>query len=336
MFQKILLVLSLFIFPLGTWAKDIVIYHTTDTHGRYFSQTDAEGNQYAGFARLATLLKDTKQSYLLLDSGNFMSGSEMANFSRGMYSIDLMNRIGYKAITIGNHDTDFGEEGLSNILAHFRGDVLAMNMPDINMPYNMYKVGGIKVGVIGVAMNNADFIKINNAPTADDFEKLIQTLKDNGAEVIIILAHDTVLDDENTPENQKSNIFQAIKDTASFGELSLVLGGHSHNPTLVGRITNKDGKGPWVLQSTPYLEAVTKIVIHKNKGKITIDEPEFIKLEGKEDKKINKYLDLIQQTVKDVSATPVNETETAEEPAAQTSQKEVKEAKPEQKNNTKK
>lgn len=324
MFQRILLFLSLFIFSVAAEAKEIVIYHTTDIYGSFAGQTDEEGNQYGGFARLAALIKETKQPYLLLDSGDF--NSNQAVFSEGAYTIDLMNKVGYNAITLGNHDAAFNSEGLADVLSNFHGDILAMNVTGINMPKkqikenNIYKVGGIKVGVIGVARGDSDSdVKINTPSTAD-FEEQIQTLKGNGAEVIIILAHDSMLNKENIPENKKSNILQSIINTASFGELSLMLGGHALTPVLVGRLTNKDTKGPWILESAPYLQSVTKIVIDKDKktGKISVKEPQFIKLNGKEDKKIKRYVDLIVGVQKATENTE-EETVTEQEIPANTS-----------------
>ena len=304
MFKKIILLFSILILTVSVWAKDIIIYHTTDIHGHYFSRQDKQGKDFGGFARFAGILKDTKQPYLLLDSGDFSSGSYEANISGGKYSIDLMNKTGYTALTIGNHDSDFGDEGLGKMLSGFRGDILAMNVSDFNIPkkqvkpHAIYKVGGIKVGVIGVAMDGSGSgrIKIVNSPSVQDFEDQIQELKEKGSEVIIILAHDSLLSNDEISIDKKSNILENISQTPSLGYVSLVLGGHAHTQALLGQITNMEGKGPWVLEDGPYLESISKTIIHKDKktGKITVKEPEFIRLEGKEDKKINKYLNTIQ------------------------------------------
>ena len=155
MYKKIFLFTSLILLISGVWAKDIIIYHTTDMHGHYFSRADKNGQQTGGFARLVALLKNTEQPYLLLDSGDFSSGSYEANMSGGKYSTELMNRAGYAALTIGNHDSDFGDKGLSDMLATFKGDVLAMNISGLHLPKNklkhhaIYKVNGMEAGPSG-------------------------------------------------------------------------------------------------------------------------------------------------------------------------------------------
>ena len=301
-----LLFISLLLLISGTWAKEIVIYHTTDMHGHYFSRADKNGNDIGGFARLATVLKNTPQPYLLLDSGDFSSGSYEANLSGGKYSTDLMNMVGYTALTIGNHDSDFGDAGLSKMLADFKGDILAMNMSDLHIPnknikpHAIYKVDGIKVGVIGVAMDGSgsERMKIVNAPSTKDYEKQIRALKRKGAKVIIVLAHDSMLAGDNVSKDKRTNILIPIEQAKNFGDVSLMLGGHAHTQTLVGKITDEEGRGPWVLESGPYMGSVTKIVINKDDrtGEITINQPEFIILDGEEDSNVKSYLDSIRNT----------------------------------------
>lgn len=290
----------------GLWAKNIVIYHTSDIQGHYFSTNNHDGNPYGGFARLATVLKDTKTPFLLLDSGDFSSGSYEANISDGKYSIDLMNRMGYTALTIGNHDTDFGDNGLGDMLSSFEGDVLAMNVSVLQIPnkpikgHALYTVGGIKVGVIGVAREGAgvERMQVVNVPTAEEFESNITALKEKGAEVIVVIAHDSMIEDSTISVDKRSNILTPLKQAPSFKDVDLVLGGHAHTQTVPRKIVNENGEGPWVLEDESYLRSISATVISKNSwsGKITVKEPKFITLNGKEDPETKKYLDSIRST----------------------------------------
>lgn len=304
--KRIFLLISLLLLISGIQAKEIVVYHTTDMHGHYFSRNDKDNNPFGGFARLKTLLNNTPQPYLLLDSGDFSSGSYEANLSGGKYSVNLMNKMGYKALTIGNHDSDFGDKGLGKMLSGFKGDVLAMNMYDFRIPgkkvkpHAIYKINGIKVGVIGIAMDGSgsERMKIVNAPKTEEFENEIKTLKRKGANVIIVLTHDSLLSGDNISKDKKTNILAPMEQAQNFGDVSLMLGGHAHTQTLVGKITDAEGRGPWILESGPYIGNVTKIVINKDDktGEITVNKPEFIKLDGPEDPKIKAYLDSIRVT----------------------------------------
>ena len=286
------------------WAKDIVIYHTSDIHGQYFGKTDDNGKPYGGFARLASVLKNTKKPFLLLDSGDYSSGSYEANISDGKYSVDLMNRMGYTALTIGNHDTDFGDVGLGNMLSGFNGDVLAMNVSVFQIPnkplkkHALYNIGGIKVGVIGVAMDGAGTERMNvvNAPTPEEFEVNISELKKEGAEVIIVIAHDSLIEDSAVSVDKRSNILKPIQQAPSFSDVDLILGGHAHTQTAPRKITDEDGNGPWVLEDTSYLKSMSATVISKNKKGITVHEPTFINLDGEEDPETKEFLSTIRST----------------------------------------
>lgn len=303
--KKIAGMLCALFLAVGLYAKDIVIYHTTDMHGHYFSREDKNGQPYGGFARLASLLKNTQEPYLLLDGGDFSSGSYEANKSAGKYSTDLMNLTGYAALTVGNHDSDFGDKGLSQMLGDFKGDILAMNMSNLSIsnkiikPYEVYDVGGLKVGVIGVAMDGSGMerMKIVNAPSPEAFETQIQAVKKKGAQVIVLLAHDSMLTDDAISRDKRTNILEPIQQAPSFAEIGLMLGGHAHTQQLVGKL-GADGKGPWVLEGGPYMGSVSKTVIHQDDqtGEITVKQPQFIKLTGAESADIQAYLNSIRET----------------------------------------
>ncbi len=304
MSRKIFILTSLILLVSAVSAKEIVVYHTSDMHGHYFSREDKQGNQFGGFARLASLLQSTPQKFILLDSGDFSSGSYEANLSGGKYSITLMNKMGYTATTIGNHDSDFGDIGMGKMLEGFKGDILAMNLFNLEIPgkkvkpHEIYNVEGIKIGVIGVAMDGygLEKMKIVNTFTTQDFEDEISAVKKEGAQVIIVLAHDSMLEQSNISVDKRTKILEPIKHAPSLKDVSLLLGGHAHMQTLIGKLNTPEGLGPWVIESGPYMESVSKVVISQNDktGEITIHQPEFIRLDGAEDPEIKAYLKSIR------------------------------------------
>ncbi len=304
MIKKCSLGLVLLLCACVLWAKDIIIYHTTDMHGQYFGTTDKAGNPVGGFARLSNVLKNAPKPFLLLDSGDFSSGSHEANISNGKYSIDLMNRMKYTALTIGNHDSDFGDKGLGKMLSRFKGDVLAMNVANLPMtgksvkPHALYNVKGIKVGVIGVAMDGSgsEQMGIRNTPSTEEFEAQIQALKQKGAEVIVVLTHDSLITDGTVSVDKRSNILGTLEKAPSFSQIDLLLGGHAHTQTAPTRLAGADGKGPWALEDDAYLKSISATVVHKDDktGQITVNQPYFIKLDGAEDPAVKRYLNSIR------------------------------------------
>ena len=109
--KKILAVLA-FVFAClwGTaFAADfshLVILHTNDTHGY-----DQRADGVNGMATVAALKKDYEAKgykVLLVDAGDAIQDNNLVNFSKGKTAIDFMNAVGYDAMTIGNHEFDWG------------------------------------------------------------------------------------------------------------------------------------------------------------------------------------------------------------------------------------
>ena len=141
--------LALFIFlvlPGVLGAETVDIYHTSDVHGFYFPRENG-GKQIGGFALLAGYLNGQKKPYLLLDSGDFASGTYEAKKTGGNLSILFMNELNYDAATIGNHENDFKKDNLLKNMQTAKFDLLAANMYDTNSgtlmkgvkPFKVYK-----------------------------------------------------------------------------------------------------------------------------------------------------------------------------------------------------
>ena len=87
--------------------EDIIILHTNDVH--------CELNEYIGYDGLMLYKKDLQKKYrniLTVDAGDHIQGNSYGYFSKGIDIINIMNKIGYDVVTIGNHEFDYGLEGL--------------------------------------------------------------------------------------------------------------------------------------------------------------------------------------------------------------------------------
>ena len=111
--KKILAVLALVFACLwGTaFAADfshLVILHTNDTHGY-----DQRADGVNGMATVAALKEDYEAKgykVLLVDAGDAIQDNNLVNFSKGKTAIDFMNAVGYDAMTLGNHEFDYGSD----------------------------------------------------------------------------------------------------------------------------------------------------------------------------------------------------------------------------------
>lgn len=111
-------------------AQDITVLFTHDLHSHFLPGVDKDGNEYGGYARLATAINEQKQKHpnaLLVDGGDFSMGSLFQTaFATSATELRLMGAMGYDVTTFGNHEFDYLPKGLMNMLsaAKTSGDVL--------------------------------------------------------------------------------------------------------------------------------------------------------------------------------------------------------------------
>lgn len=221
-------------------AKTIVIYHTSDIHG-WYSPVKSSSGSVGGYAALSALAKKDPLPYIFLDSGDWFQGTPEGNLTKGMASITLMNKLGYKAATAGNHDYDYGPENIKRLIAAAKFPVLGANVydnatharVDYLKPYVMVEVGGVKVGIIGLLTEKtavsvlAKYVSgISFHDKAAEAAALAPELKRQGADAVIVLTHSGFpRNHAGQPAEDDGNL--AIARAAR--DVVLVLGGHSHN-----------------------------------------------------------------------------------------------------------
>ena len=64
-------------------------------------------------------LKNKEKPDLVLDSGDAFQGLPVSNHSKGEEMAKAMNKVGYDAMTIGNHEFDFGYNQLLKLQNSF-------------------------------------------------------------------------------------------------------------------------------------------------------------------------------------------------------------------------
>ena len=138
------LVLSLVIFGVSTEiaAADyrLTILHTNDFHARFepISKYDsacgvtdnAEGKCFGGSARLVTAIELARQrnpNSILVDGGDQFQGTLFYTYYKGRLAAEMMNKLGYDAMTVGNHEFDDGPEVLSGFIDAVTFPVLMSN-----------------------------------------------------------------------------------------------------------------------------------------------------------------------------------------------------------------
>lgn len=254
--MKKLLLILLLLFPLVVSSKTLVIFHTSDTHGFFYPQ-----NKIGGFAALKNVINHEKKPFLLLDSGDFANGTAEAKFSRGAKAVQLMNAVGYSAVTIGNHEFDFKDAGITALIQESKFSILAANLrekatgllPAGVQAARVFNVDGIKVAVIGLANNHPSqptqkytFIKPLTA-----LSKALQEVEKQDPAVVIVIVHDSFVDYQHDSLPYMGQIAKHFP-----GRVQVVLGGHAH------KIVNEYLESTLYVESGEHLEAVSKITVN--------------------------------------------------------------------------
>lgn len=227
--KKIIIFVGFLCMAFAVWAGEVKVFHTSDVHGFYFPTT-VKGQTLGGFATFAGYLENQKKPYLLLDSGDYTSGTYEAKKSKGAYSVDFINKLGYNAVTLGNHENDFKEDTLLKNNAALKADLLVLNAEDRQTkkypahvkPYAFYDINGYKIAVIGVGKefsSESKYIKIRKPRKL--LKKAVAAVKAQNPDAIILLIHDSAQDDKHEGSYTTINLTQGLG-------IDLVLGGHAH------------------------------------------------------------------------------------------------------------
>ena len=168
-------------------ALSLTILHTNDFHSRIqpIDQRDgpcpepveaeaaAEGADapppapcFGGSARLATAIAEQRAGIegsgghtLLVDGGDQFQGSLFYTYYKGQAAAEMMNRLGYDAMTVGNHEFDDGPEVLRGFMDAVEFPVLLANadvsgepsLAPVLKPSIVVQKGESRVGLIGIA-----------------------------------------------------------------------------------------------------------------------------------------------------------------------------------------
>ena len=116
-----------------------------------------------GIAELATLvgsLRETSETFFLFDAGDIFTGT-LAQRTQGAVSFDVMGRMDYDAMVIGNHEFEYGWEVLAEQKNRVAFPVLGANLfyrgteHPFAQPWVIIERDGVRVGVIGVMGQDA-------------------------------------------------------------------------------------------------------------------------------------------------------------------------------------
>ena len=149
-------------------AERLVILSTNDTH----SQIVPDAANQGGILRRRALvdsIRGAEKNVLLLDAGDDVQGQMYFTLFKGEVEYEMMNRMGYDAATIGNHEFDNGIESLADNYRRVEFPVINANyglketaLSDLVKPYIIRNFHGKRFAVIGVGANPDRLVIANN------------------------------------------------------------------------------------------------------------------------------------------------------------------------------
>lgn len=244
------------------------ILHTNDEHSALIPAPMANpATALGGMSRLATELSRWRERkaaqnepLFVVSAGDFSTGTPFnwLIFDGKSPELDLMLKLRYDLVVLGNHEFDYGPEKLAEYLARVGYPAKAAETPllsaNIRIPegHPLGAMGitahhievlpsGVKVGFFGLMGKDAADVAPNKTPVefdpiAEVAREQIRLLKEQGVEIFIAVTHSGVDEDKEL--------------AAAVPELHLIVGGHSHTlipePLQIGKT--------WIVQAGALLQ----------------------------------------------------------------------------------
>jgi hypothetical protein len=228
------------------------IIHTNDTHGHLLPYRANSEDGWSGVARRRVAIQraraDTDYYWLVLDAGDVFQGTPISNLLTGFLDFECMNQMGYDAMSLGNHEFDFGYELLRGRITDANFHVLSANIIDrergqpVAEPYCILRRGDYRIGIIGLTTETlltethpSIGKSVGARPATPVCKSLAGYLRSIGCDVVIALAHQGY--------NRDMNMAGAVP------ELDVIVGGHTHT-----FLDEPDVSGTWCHPGRPVWE----------------------------------------------------------------------------------
>lgn len=267
----------------------ITILSTTDLHGNIYPiDYNTNTPDSRGLARVATIVKQARSetpNLLLLDSGDTIQGTPLTfhhakiNNTPPDPMMMVMSAMGYDAMTVGNHEYEFGWDVLNKARREARFPWLSANTykrgtdQTYFAPFFIKQVGGIRVGILGLttpAMPSLDdperyYSKIEVREPVSEARKWVAMLREKEhVDVVIIAMHMGLEADLQTRERfpgQMPNENAAIAIAQQVPGIDVILMGHTHR-----EVSNLYINGVLLAQAEKWGHCVARVDVSLERG----------------------------------------------------------------------
>lgn len=224
------------------WSQpyQLTILHTNDLHGQVLARQGA-----GGFLELGRRIRIEREAslragrgVLLLDAGDIFKGTLEGDLTDGAVVVDWMNRLGYDALAIGNHEFDHGVAVARGLAEAAKFPFLGANVratEDRGVPGWLGKgsrgelagkalireAGPIRVAIVGLTSERVPELTVEGATEGlsflDEAEELSRVLESLPlVDLVVVLSHAGLETDRELARRFD-------------GRVHLIVGGHSHD-----------------------------------------------------------------------------------------------------------
>lgn len=238
----------------------LVILHTNDTHSRIdpFPMDGGSLQGLAGVSRRKTLIdriRRENEHVLTLDSGDVFQGTPYYNLYGGEVEIEAMNRMGYQACAVGNHEFDNGMAALAKAMRQSRFKWICSNLhvagsslAGLVQPWSVMEVGPFRVGLLGLICRLQGMVSPVNHDGAvyldpvESSRRAVRALRAEGCNLIVCLSHIGYKRGRDQEELRDVDLPALVEG------IDLILGGHSH--TFIDELDTAPRRGGGVTRIT--------------------------------------------------------------------------------------
>lgn len=282
--------------------NDIVILYDNDVH--------CNVDSYEDMAALKKEMQEQSNYVSVVSCGDYLQGDVIGAISKGKAIVQIMNKVGYDVVAIGNHEFDYGVSRLKSLVKSMNAKVVASNFvkkstgKPVFRSYTIKTYGKKKVAFVGVTTpesftkstpayfqnSKGEFIydfygDSTGKLLADRVQKVVNTARKNGADYVVALTH---MGTEGV--TTQWDVQHLIKNT--YG-IDVVLDGHSHSTVPSMKVKNKNGKKITVSSTGTKFSNIGQLVIRKN-GSITTELIPIDEEHQYEDAETKAYIDQVK------------------------------------------
>lgn len=236
----------------------ITVLGTTDLHGNIYPvdyYTNKPDNR--GLAKIATLIKRARTenpTALLIDSGDTIQGTPVQYYHNKKNNkprdpmMLVMSSLHYDAMTVGNHEYNFGLQVLEKARGEAEFPWLSANTYNKGTekthykPYVVKEVSGVRVGILGLTTpgipnweNAPNYVGLEFREPVAEAKKWVAELRDKErADVVVVAMHMGLEEDLRTGEINPSQVLNENRAVAIAREVpgvDVIFMGHTHRDT---------------------------------------------------------------------------------------------------------